>query len=131
MHPAVADLRAQLAATDALLFCTPEYAGALPGSFKEPARLDGRGRRAYGMAVGWVNVSGIAAPTGAAGAHASLRAVLTYTGTDIVEPACVRISVARGALGADGLIADPAVREAAAGTLSALAEHGRARRASA
>ena len=29
-----ADLRARIAAADALLFCTPEYAGTLPGSLK-------------------------------------------------------------------------------------------------
>jgi NAD(P)H-dependent FMN reductase len=29
VHPAVGDLRAQIAAADALLLCTPEYAGAL------------------------------------------------------------------------------------------------------
>ena len=34
VHPAVAELRAGIAAAGALLFCTPEYAGALPGSFK-------------------------------------------------------------------------------------------------
>ncbi len=129
VHPAVADLRAQLAATDALLFCTPEYAGALPGSFKNLLDWTVGGGETYGMPVGWVNVSGIAAPTGAAGAHASLRAVLTYTGTDIVEPACVRISVARGAVGEDGLIDDPEVRDAAAGALSALAERVRRGRA--
>ncbi len=31
---AVAELRAQIAAADALLICTPEYAGALPGALK-------------------------------------------------------------------------------------------------
>src|SRR5690349_2939895 len=34
LPPAVADLRARLATADALLVCTPEYAGDLPGSFK-------------------------------------------------------------------------------------------------
>src|SRR5438067_8496137 len=34
LHPRVAELRAQIARSDAVLFCTPEYAGALPGSFK-------------------------------------------------------------------------------------------------
>ena len=129
VHPAVADMRSQIASADALLFCTPEYAGALPGSFKNLLDWTVGGGETYGTAVGWVNVSGIASPTGAAGAHASLRAVLTYTGTDIVEPACVRISVARGAVGADGLIADAEVRAAAAGALSALADHVRTRRA--
>ncbi|MFY9865472.1 MAG: NADPH-dependent FMN reductase, partial [Trebonia sp.] len=30
----VAELRDEIAAADAVLFCTPEYAGTLPGSFK-------------------------------------------------------------------------------------------------
>lgn len=34
LNPTVAGLRGQLAMADAVLFCTPEYAGALPGSFK-------------------------------------------------------------------------------------------------
>ena len=34
LPPAVADLRRQIAAANAVLFCTPEYAGALPGTFK-------------------------------------------------------------------------------------------------
>ena len=34
LHPAVARSRAAIAAADVLVFCTPEYAGALPGSFK-------------------------------------------------------------------------------------------------
>lgn len=32
--PPVAELRAEVATADALLLTTPEYAGALPGSFK-------------------------------------------------------------------------------------------------
>lgn len=121
VHPAVADLRGQIAASDALLFCTPEYAGALPGSFKNLLDWTVGGGETYGMPVGWVNVSGPASPTGAAGAHDSLRAVLTYTGTDIVEAACVRLAVPRGAVGADGLVADAQVRETAAAVLSQLA----------
>ena len=34
VHGAVAELRAQVSAADALLICTPEYAGALPGALK-------------------------------------------------------------------------------------------------
>ncbi|MGH3842217.1 MAG: NADPH-dependent FMN reductase [Pseudonocardiaceae bacterium] len=37
---AAAELRRQIAAADAVLFCTPEYAGTLPGKLEEPARLD-------------------------------------------------------------------------------------------
>ncbi len=34
LPPAVADLRLQIGQAHALIFSTPEYAGALPGSFK-------------------------------------------------------------------------------------------------
>ena len=108
VHPAVAGLRAQIAESDAVLFCTPEYAGALPGSFKNLLDWTVGGGETYGMPVGWVNVSGPASPTGAAGAHDSLRAVLTYTGTDIVATSSrpgrrrVRLGLDVGCLDADG-----------------------------
>ncbi|MFN2451068.1 MAG: NADPH-dependent FMN reductase, partial [Candidatus Dormibacteria bacterium] len=107
LHPAVSDLRARLDASDAVLFCTPEYAGALPGSFKN--LLDWTvGGGTYGKPVGWINVS---TGSGAVDAHDSLRKVLERTGTDIVLPACERIPVARQAVGVDGLIADAAIRQ--------------------
>lgn len=34
VHAAVAQLRSEIAAADAMLLCTPEYAGALPGALK-------------------------------------------------------------------------------------------------
>jgi chromate reductase len=125
LAPAPADLRARLDAADAVLFSTPEYAGALPGSFKN--LLDWTvGGGTYGKPVAWVNASG--SPTGAAGAHASLRTVLTYTGTDIVEAACAHIPVPRHSIGADGLVGDPGTRERLAAVLTALAAHVAARR---
>jgi chromate reductase len=124
LAPAPADLRARLDAADAVLFSTPEYAGALPGSFKN--LLDWTvGGGTYGKPVAWVNASG--APTGAAGAHASLRTVLTYTGTDIVEAACTHIPVPRHSIGPDGLVGDPAIRERLGAVLTALAAHVAAR----
>ncbi len=121
---AVADLRARLAASDALLLCTPEYAGGLPGSFKNLLDWTVGGGETYGMPVGWVDVSG---PGRGAAAHESLRSVLTYTGTDIVEAACVRAPLARDAVGEDGLVADRRIREQVAAALSALAERAAAR----
>jgi chromate reductase len=121
VHPAVADLRARIGAADALLFSTPEYAGALPGSFKNLLEWTVGDAGTYGKRVAWINASGPAAPTGAADAHDSLRKVLRYTGADIVEAACARIPVARSAVGPDGLIADPEIRERIAGVLTALA----------
>ena len=35
VHPAVANLRAQIGGADAILICTPEYAGGLPGSLRK------------------------------------------------------------------------------------------------
>ena len=47
----VAALRAQIAAADAVLFCTPEYAGALPGSFKNLLDWTVGGAEMYGRPV--------------------------------------------------------------------------------
>jgi chromate reductase, NAD(P)H dehydrogenase (quinone) len=119
LPPAVVDLRASIATADAVLFCTPEYAGALPGSFKNLLDWTVGGGEMYGKRVGWINASGL--PTGAADAHASLRKVLGYLATEIVEDACVRIPVARQAVGDDGLIGDPQLRARIADVLTTLA----------
>jgi NAD(P)H-dependent FMN reductase len=121
-HPAVAELRTAIAAADALLICTPEYAGALPGSFKNLLEWTVGDGGTYGKPVAWINVSGAAAPTGGADAHESLRKVLNYTGADIVEAACVRVPLARQMVGDDGAIAD---EEARAGISRALEELAR------
>jgi NAD(P)H-dependent FMN reductase len=122
LDPAVRDLRARLARSDAVLFSTPEYAGALPGSFKNLLDWTVGGGETYAMPVAWINTAGEAAPSGGADAEVSLRKVLGYTGSEIVEAACVRIPVPRGAIGGDGLIAEPAVREPLAAALRSLAE---------
>jgi chromate reductase len=122
VDPAVAALRAEIGAADALLFSTPEYAGALPGSFKNLLDWTVGGGETYGMPVAWINVSGAAAPTGGAGAHDSLRAVLGYTGAEIVEAACVRIPLSRSGVGADRRIGDPGVRGQIADVLRTLAQ---------
>jgi NAD(P)H-dependent FMN reductase len=121
LDPAVRELRARLAASDGVLFSTPEYAGALPGSFKNLLDWTVGGGETYAMPVAWINTAGPAAPAGGANAEASLRTVLGYTGSEIVEAACMRIPVPREAIGADGLVADPAVREPLAAALRALA----------
>jgi chromate reductase, NAD(P)H dehydrogenase (quinone) len=126
--PAVAGLRRALARADAVLFSTPEYAGALPGSFKNLLDWSVGGGETYGMPVGWVNTAGPAAPSGGEDAHASLRKVLGYTGSVLVEEACVRIPVPRDVVGDDGLIAEPGVR---AGLVEVLGVLGAAARAAA
>lgn len=94
---------------DAILICTPEYAGGLPGSFKNLLDWTVGGGEIYGKPVAWINVSSVAAPTGGRDAHDSLRKVLTYAGAKIVDEACARIPVSRADV-ADGQVADPDLR---------------------
>src|SRR5436305_11441763 len=124
-HAAVGELRAAISAADALLICTPEYAGALPGALKNLLEWTVGDAGTYEKAVGWINVAGPASPTGAADAHDSLRKVLGYVGADVVEAACRRVPVTRQDVGADGLIANDAARREIEMTVAALADHVR------
>ncbi len=119
-HPAVAALRGAIAQADAILICTPEYAGAMPGALKNLLEWTIGDGGTYGKPVAWINVSGPAAPTGGADAHDSLRKVLTYSGANIVESACVRVPLMRQAIGPDGLVSDPGAREQIAAALAQL-----------
>jgi NAD(P)H-dependent FMN reductase len=121
LDPEVAALRTALAAADALLLSTPEYAGALPGSFKNLLDWTVGGGQTYEMPVAWINVSGKAAPSGGADAHDSLRKVLGYTGSRIVDEACLRVPLARDDVGEDGLITPPTARARIAAAIRALA----------
>jgi chromate reductase len=123
VHAAVADLRAHVAASDAVLLCTPEYAGALPGALKNLLEWTVGDGGTYRKPIAWINASGPAAPTGGADAHDSLRKVLGYVHADVVEAACTRIPLTRDAVGSDGTITDPAAREKIAETVAALARH--------
>lgn len=122
VHPAVADLRAAIHPADALLVSTPEYAGALPGSFKNLLEWTVGDASTYRKPIAWVNVSA-RGPGGGANAHDSLRLVLGYVHAEIVEEACAHIPVAHGAVGEDGLIADGEIRARVATVLRALARH--------
>ncbi|MDH6131398.1 NAD(P)H-dependent FMN reductase [Kitasatospora sp. MAA4] len=114
----VAELRAAIGEASALLICAPEYAGTLPGSFKNLLDWTVGGTEISDKPVAWVNA---AAPGRGQGAEATLRAVLGYTGAAVLEAACVRIPVDRGAVGVDGVITDPAVRGRLAEVLELLA----------
>lgn len=128
LHPAVAALRSQVGQADALLFCTPEYAGALPGSFKNLLDWLVGGEETYGKPAAWVNVSSPASPTGGRDAHASLRKVLRYASLPTVEEACVRLPLTRADVGEDGLLLGPEVRASVAGVLQVLAAYVRSAR---
>ncbi len=121
---AVVDLRAVIRASDAVLFCTPEYAGALPGSFKNLLEWDvgdDHSGSLYGKPVAWINVS----QRGAHDAHESLRKVLGYVGAVIIESACSNIPVSRGDVGSDGLIESTHIRTQVSSTLAELMKNPR------
>ena len=117
--PAVENLRSAIRAADAVLFSTPEYAGDLPGSFKnllDWAVGDDQADSLYEKPVAWINCS----PRGATEAHASLLRVLGYLGANIVSDACVRIPVERSWIGSDGLVDSEVVRLSLADALTRL-----------
>ena len=107
---AVARLRVAVHEADAILFCTPEYAGALPGSFKNLLDWtigDDQPRSIYNKPVSWINAS--ASPTGAVDAHDSLQKVLAYAHAAVIKDACISIPIHSDEVG-HGLVHDPAVR---------------------
>ncbi len=114
----VAALREAVGSADAVLVCTPEYAGTLPGSFKNLLDWMIGGTQLTDKPVGFVNAAG---PGRGEGSHATLRTVLGYAGAVLVEPACVRIPIPRDAYGEDGVITDPALRTRITEVLAALA----------
>jgi len=123
LDPAVSDLRGRIRAADAVLLSTPEYAGALPGSFKNLLDWtigDDEAGSIYEKPVAWINAS----PRGAIDAHESLRKVLGYANVAIVESACIRIEVSTAMLDDDGLIRDDDLRHRIAGALMELVAHG-------
>jgi NAD(P)H-dependent FMN reductase len=116
--PVVA-LRAQIAAADGVLFCTPEYAGALPGSFKNLLDWTVGGPEMDGKPVAWLSVA-----SEGRGVHAerSLETVLGYLSTTVTEVAGRRVFVPRDAVDADGEISDVAIREAIVQTVREFAD---------
>src|SRR5947199_1725778 len=60
LSPAVTDLRSRIRAADAVLSSTPEYAGAMPGTFKNLLDWtigDDQPGSIYNKPVAWINAS--------------------------------------------------------------------------
>jgi NAD(P)H-dependent FMN reductase len=121
LDPRVAEMRRGVGASHAVLFCTPEYAGAMPAALKNLLEWTIGDAGTYQKPVGWINASGAAAPTGGADAHESLRKVLSYAGAEIVPDACARIPVERAQVGVDGVITDGVIRDQIAAVVGSLA----------
>ena len=117
LPPPVAHLRSRLAWADAVFFSTPEYAGSLPGSFKN--LLDWTvGGGLYQKRVGWINPSNRG---GSDGTYATLRTVLGFIDATIVEEACVKVAVTRDMVDGEGPVKNLEVRTALKRALDALA----------
>lgn len=116
-HPEVERLRHAIHEVGAIMFFTPEYAGALPGSLKNLLDWtigDDQVGSIYDKRVGWVNTS----PRGANGAHSELCKVLGYVHAQIIEAACVQIPVNATMIGPDGIVEDVASGDALARVLA-------------
>ncbi len=105
----VADLRRQVHRADVLVFCTPEYAGALPGSLKNLLEWligDAEPRSISTKPVAWINAS----PRGARDAHEELRKVLGYAHATVLHSVNAEIPVSGSQVGADGEVTDEDTR---------------------
>jgi len=120
----VVQLRAAIAAADAVLLCTPEYAGTLPGSFKNLLDWTVGAMVMTDKPVAWVNAA--VEPRRGEGAQSTLATVLGYVQARVVTDACRHVPVPREAVGTQGLIADPSTRDALRGVLARLAGCSRA-----
>ena len=118
----VESLRAEIERADAVIFSTPEYAGTLPGSFKNLLDWTVGSVVLSDMPVAWINV---ASEGRGHGATEALRVVLGYVGAVAVEAACRNLPVPRDAVGPDGAVGEPALRRELADVLAVVAAHAR------
>ncbi|WP_245300171.1 NADPH-dependent FMN reductase [Methylocystis bryophila] len=121
----VSDLRRTLNDACAVLVSTPEYAGSLPGSFKNLLDWTVGGASLYERPVGWINPSALG---GSEDTYRALRIVLERAGAEIVAGACKDIPTPRDAIGADGLISCAEIRAEIQSVVAALAERVLAKR---
>lgn len=111
----VTELRAEIERANAVVFCTPEYAGTLPGAFKNLLDWTVGGAEMYRKPATWINV----APEGrGGGADATLRVVLGYVGAEVLPSSGARVTVPRDAVDASGSLVDEAVRAQLADALA-------------
>jgi chromate reductase, NAD(P)H dehydrogenase (quinone) len=121
----VRDLRAAIAAADAVLIATPEYNASIPGALKNA--LDWASRPFATNPLRGKPVAVIGASTGLFGAvwaQAELRKVLRTIGADVLERE-LAVGQAEEAFDADGRLADAALRDALAETVGALTQAAR------
>jgi chromate reductase, NAD(P)H dehydrogenase (quinone) len=103
-------LRLRVSSADVVLFCTPEFAGYLPGSLKNLLDWLVDGGDLSGRPVAWLSVS---TPGHDEGAREQLETVLAHANAKLLAPACLRIPLSPAALDEErGLITDPQLHQA-------------------
>jgi len=110
LPPEIVELRRLIDESSALLFSTPEYAGAMPGALKNLLEWTVGGVETTHKPIGWINPSSM--PMRAANTYVSLKTVLEYTDATVVDEACIDHPVSRSLIYDNGLIIDPDARKA-------------------
>jgi chromate reductase, NAD(P)H dehydrogenase (quinone) len=113
----VAQLRQWVLTSEAILFCTPQYAGDIPGSLKNLLDWLVDGGDLHGKPVAWLSVSG---PGEDEEARATLEKVLGHGLARLLRPACVRIPLVAGSTDDQGLVIDGTLHQALHDMLEAL-----------
>ena len=112
----VRELRARIAAADALLICSPEYAHGVPGSLKNALDWMVSDAAMIGKPVGLLNASARSTI-----AHPQLAETLRTMSTRVIEGASITVPLDGRRLDAAGIAADPALASLLQGALDALA----------
>jgi len=108
-------LRGQVAAADAVLMSSPEYAHGVPGALKNALDWLVSGVEIYGKPVALLNPS-----PRSLFAHAQLAETLRTMGASLVEGARISLPIAGRGLDVSGITADPALSAAIRHALDAI-----------
>jgi NAD(P)H-dependent FMN reductase len=111
----VRDLRARIAAADALLICSPEYAHGVSGSMKNALDWMVSDAAMIGKPIGLLNAS-----ARSAFAHPQLAETLRTMSATVVDGASIVIPLDGRRLDAAGIAADPALASLLRRALDAL-----------
>jgi NAD(P)H-dependent FMN reductase len=120
----VMDLRARVAAADALLISSPEYAHGVPGSLKNALDWLVSGVEVVAMPVALLNAS-----PNSTHAQAALAETLTTMAAVLVPEACVAIPLSGRRLDASAILAEPRLAGPLGAALESLVDAARRSRA--
>ena len=115
--PEIRDFRAQIAAADALLICSPEYAHGVPGTLKNALDWLVSSPEMLFKPIGLLNVS-----PRSTYAYASLAETLRTMSTVLVTGASVELPLMGRGLDAEAIAATPELAERLRASLDALLE---------